>query len=540
MIIAFIGNDGSGKTTIAKKFEKHLNELGFDVHYKTEFNYFLLSFLLRILGKEKLSGQRRLFLTTNSRVGKPSYFKVWPYLVWLDLWLELLWNKFFNRSRIIIFDRYAFDFLMSWEWLAYADAYLRWLYAHFPKPEIAFLIDVLPSTAYLRKKKTHVYPLRYYEIQRKRYLNLAGALEIRKINAEKAVNECLTEVIVEFRRHFINKLSDEDKVLLFYSWPGFNPFLLQKFNLVSDWDGLNWSYIVEMAVKCGVENVLCKNILDRHKDVISRQICDLLNSVLKKSNERSEFLVRTLWAISRKLSEKNITFVVMKTIAPYEYGATDVDILVRKEDFEKAQITLSSIFEISKTSRGHKAITYRGTLLPVDLHFEISWQGHKVVDAETVFIRKRKIHYKGIELFVPSPEDELLILSAHSIFQHHYTTLGEFFQIIELMSRNQIDRDYILDSSTRFGWGNLLKSLLCYISHRHKVLYSYASFQNICSKKKLLDLNIDAVYFHGFDLIPKEFTNVLDLLIISYRRLRFKITKKLAYNENWLNEKTAY
>ena len=126
MIIAFMGNDGSGKTTLAKKFKKRLTELGFVVHYRTEFDYFLLSYFLRIIGKEKMNEQRSLFLASNS-FRKPSYFKLWTYLVWLDLYLEFRVNNLLNRKKIMIFDRYAFDFLMSWEWLGYTDNYIRWL-----------------------------------------------------------------------------------------------------------------------------------------------------------------------------------------------------------------------------------------------------------------------------------------------------------------------------------------------------------------------------------------------------------------------------
>src|SRR5215217_7472574 len=52
MIIAFIGNDGSGKTTIAWQIHKFFTDLGFETIYKHEHEYVILRFLLKLLGRE--------------------------------------------------------------------------------------------------------------------------------------------------------------------------------------------------------------------------------------------------------------------------------------------------------------------------------------------------------------------------------------------------------------------------------------------------------------------------------------------------------
>jgi len=534
MIIAFMGNDGSGKTTLAKKFEKALIALGFKVKYRTEFDYFLIALIFRLLGTEKVNKYRRLFLAKKDSDWTPNYFKIWPYLVWIDLILELLWHKIFNRDTIIVMDRYAYDFLMSWDWLEEIDDRLKWLYKRFPKPSIAFIMDALPQTAYLRKKETHTYKLQFYEVQRKRYLNLAKTLQIKVINTEKPVEECLRETISAFRGYFI-KSHDEDKVLLFYSCPWFKPFLLQELNFSFDWSRLNWDYIVDLAVKCSTENVLCTNIIQHHKDELPKKTYDVLNHVLGLSNARIELLHKTLKEVSRKLREKKVPFVVMKTIAPFDYGATDIDILVRQEDLEKAQESLSSIFEDSKSSIIHKAVTYQGSFLPVDLHHEISWLGNKVVDQAKVFDRKRKIVFKDVELFVPSIEDELLILSAHSLFQHHYTTLGEYFNIVHIVSKENVDSQYLLDSSNDYGWKNLLEPFLSYQAWMSFIIED-SLFIKKTWQKNPTKLEITPIFLHGFHLIPKRNpSQLLDLLLSLFRVLRFKLTRKLAYNVNWLN-----
>jgi len=53
MIIAFIGNNGTGKTTIAKEMEKRLRAIGIEARYKKEFDHFLLKYAHKIYSPYK-------------------------------------------------------------------------------------------------------------------------------------------------------------------------------------------------------------------------------------------------------------------------------------------------------------------------------------------------------------------------------------------------------------------------------------------------------------------------------------------------------
>lgn len=59
MIIALMGNDGSGKTTIAKELKKLFEDIGFEVIYKHEYEYTFLKILLRIFGHDKVEKSRK-------------------------------------------------------------------------------------------------------------------------------------------------------------------------------------------------------------------------------------------------------------------------------------------------------------------------------------------------------------------------------------------------------------------------------------------------------------------------------------------------
>jgi thymidylate kinase len=68
MIIAFMGNDGSGKTSIAKELHKFFKEVGMDVYYKHEYDYALLKYFLRLMGKKNLLRTRKEMIVDKKNV----------------------------------------------------------------------------------------------------------------------------------------------------------------------------------------------------------------------------------------------------------------------------------------------------------------------------------------------------------------------------------------------------------------------------------------------------------------------------------------
>jgi thymidylate kinase len=536
MIIAFMGNDGSGKTTLAKEFVGRLRVLGMDVHYRAEFNYFLLGFLFRLLGEGKINKSRRLFLTKESKVQKPVYFKIWPYLVWLDLLLELLWNRLFKHKSIIVMDRYAYDFLMSWEWLGYSDRLIRWVYLHFPKPDIAFVCDAHPRICYSRKRKTHNYSLEFYEVQRRRYLDLAGRLKVKIIDTEKSVESSLKEVLEEFRKFFINKLSDEDKVLILLSYPHFSLKLAHRLEI--NWDSLNWKYIIDMATKNNVELLLCKNLLRYYVEVLPSQIKKKLNEIVEICERKKKRMINIIKVILEEFSKSGIQFIVFKTFPPFEYVPTDIDILVKQSDFENACEILD---KISKAKRVEKAMLFgsqKGARfsisedLMVDLHSKIVW-GKKAISSSDIFSKKISKEVDGIRIFVPSTVDELRMLIFHCIYEHEYITLSDNYWISSLVEN--IDDLQINDPSRDEFF------LFAIINIRNFVfgLNSHQLIDKICKRSYVkIKYPLEQLIKPTIFIQPSAsiITEPLHFSISLYRRLRFKATGRLPFNENWLIE----
>ena len=83
MIIAFMGNDGSGKTTISTYIYKLSLSRGLRVYYKPEFEYFLIGYLMKFFSKQREQLGASFVSRTNIK-NRNCVFKIWPYLIWVD------------------------------------------------------------------------------------------------------------------------------------------------------------------------------------------------------------------------------------------------------------------------------------------------------------------------------------------------------------------------------------------------------------------------------------------------------------------------
>jgi hypothetical protein len=182
MIIAFIGNDGSGKTTIAWQIHKFFTDLGFETIYKHEHEYVILRFLLKLLRREKRElkqlksqgniGREKLEDIANSlgidytnknddelkaaielefnksiekSQNKIRYQKkrsvsytLWPILVWFDILMQLVYYRIFKRRSVILPYKYPYEQYPSFKYVGILAKFFEWLYLHSPKLEIFF------------------------------------------------------------------------------------------------------------------------------------------------------------------------------------------------------------------------------------------------------------------------------------------------------------------------------------------------------------------------------------------------------------------
>lgn len=191
-----MGNDGSGKTTVIKLLEKKLIECGQKVIYVPGYDHLFLDQFKRWY--QKLSGANldkvhRLYDDTD-RTKTSKLFYLWPYFVFIDC-VFLLLKYWLKPDKIVLFDRYVYDYVISFKNLGVCTALAEFLFLALPKPVYSFVFDISPEIAYERKKYDHKGDIEYYRKQRERYLWLAKNKNILVINTDKATPEEIAKKI---------------------------------------------------------------------------------------------------------------------------------------------------------------------------------------------------------------------------------------------------------------------------------------------------------------------------------------------------------
>lgn len=197
MLIALIGLDGAGKTTLSELLADSLRKQGLKVYVIQPFRYFLLEPLMavvRVAAKLFRGSSNEARHPLLFRGKKPFLARQWPYLVALDnLFYDLIYIKpKLLSGYYVISDRYFYDLAINFDYYGYSCKHAGRFYRRVvPKPDITFVLDLSPDKAIVRAEELDI---NYYRQQRKRYLNLARDFGFYIINAENSIKEVLNDI----------------------------------------------------------------------------------------------------------------------------------------------------------------------------------------------------------------------------------------------------------------------------------------------------------------------------------------------------------
>jgi thymidylate kinase len=208
MIIAFMGNDGSGKSTTLHLICKRLKESNIDFKIVPGFNHLLIQHLKNlagiIIGNSRMTDLQKTYSNGkqyNPTKKKTSFFTIWPLFVFIDC-IMIFIKSYAQRNKIFFFDRYFYDHAISFKELGYSSNLVEKLFLSFPKPDLGFIFDVDSEVAHSRKKHDHSAPLDQYVRQRNRYLRLAKEKGLPVINTTSiSPNDASVKVLEPLFKH---------------------------------------------------------------------------------------------------------------------------------------------------------------------------------------------------------------------------------------------------------------------------------------------------------------------------------------------------
>ncbi len=182
MLIAFIGNDGVGKTTYARIVAGYLGKQGFRCKYVhvdyTKPTKTAARLLDRLLGHSDTVTQNveQVSYTAKQMTRHPLLKTFLKYLNVADHFL--LFNirlRPYSKSSIVLADRYFYDHIVRFADVGlYSECDVDFLVNHVPRADMIFLLDAEPAVLYNRKRELSVEVLAR---RRKLYLELAQRLD---------------------------------------------------------------------------------------------------------------------------------------------------------------------------------------------------------------------------------------------------------------------------------------------------------------------------------------------------------------------------
>jgi hypothetical protein len=159
----------------------------------------------------------------------------------------------------------------------------------------------------------------------------------------------------------------------------------------------------------------------------------------EKEFKRKTLYEEALAEIAEVAEHENIEFMVFKSIKPFPYVGDDIDVFIPNNEGFRAFIELLRSLGYQSLGEGPPEETMakrvQGFSIMIDVHRALSASYIPYVDGTRVWERKVKRRFNGFDIFVPSMEDEILILVGHSLLKEFRMNLAEFFNAVILLPK---------------------------------------------------------------------------------------------------------
>lgn len=208
LFICFSGIDGTGKTTLSKTVVEALRKKGVNCRYVygrwkpiISKPFVILGNLLFLRKLDIFENYNKYSNTKKNLIKKHSFLsRLYQQILLFDYGIQIFFNVqlplLFGKS--IVCDRYLYDTVVTD--LAIDLSYslddsihmLEYLFNFFPKPDIAFLIDVSEEIAYHRKDDTP--SLSYLKERRKMYLDIGKKYDMKILDGASGLKTLQNEI----------------------------------------------------------------------------------------------------------------------------------------------------------------------------------------------------------------------------------------------------------------------------------------------------------------------------------------------------------
>lgn len=193
-------------------------------------------------------------------------------------------------------------------------------------------------------------------------------------------------------------------------------------------------------------------------NITTTHLCNTLCELFDQHRRQIDRQIEELRYIAEAWSASGVESLLIKGAGYMPYTSSNVDVLVRNTDLPTAARLLEDLgyFELRYLREPYKRL-YRKVRSPslgfaVHLHTSVAWIS-EFIDGASCFLNgfESEVHPS---IRYPSPEDWLLINTAHWVYEDKALSLRDVYNTYRTLSQNPcLDWDYMLRKSSERGWG---------------------------------------------------------------------------------------
>ncbi|KAF5434249.1 hypothetical protein C5S35_14810 [Candidatus Methanophagaceae archaeon] len=249
--------------------------------------------------------------------------------------------------------------------------------------------------------------------------------------------------------------------------------------------GLDWTYIIETAQQHGIAPLLYYNLSEIVDKRVPEQVVGYLRKLYNGNVARNILVYDALSKVLKAFKHARIAVIVLKGAALAETvyrdiglrPFSDVDILVRESDLQRAKKQLSELGyrldeEVSPEKYNEEFgcdLYYIGKVNILEIHWDIlrktKSDRYTRVEIEKLWERAVPAKIAGVDTLMMSPEDMLLHFCVH-LPKHRYNRLIWLCDVLEIIEQTDIDWDYVIEIAEKYR----IKAYMYYGLHFTDVL----------------------------------------------------------------------
>ena len=212
---------------------------------------------------------------------------------------------------------------------------------------------------------------------------------------------------------------------------------------------------------------------------LDEEVCETYSPLFSDSKFKAQYqseyfrfeTQRNEWGrVKGEFLRAGIESILIKSVGAFPYESSNLDVLIRQSKREKAEsilkelgyIQLHNVEEPFKTL--FRTFTDGKANLAVHLHNKVAWI-NPFHDEDLLWARYQRSAIDDL-VDIPSPEDSILILTAHWFYEDKKIKLSDIMKISSCVKKGDLDWDYMKSVAEKKGWldgfyfGSLLESFI--------------------------------------------------------------------------------